>query len=223
MSADEHNENHDHEHGHGHEHDQGLKAMLRYLRHAPDMWSSEVNSAVVARIAPQAGETVMDIGAGIGAGTMVASKSGCTVVAIEPTPYMRRVLGIRRLVARVKDRVRIVDGTAEATTVEATSIDAAWAVNTMHHWTNLDDGIAELARVLAHGGRVLLVDEAFDDPAHPDYANMSARRSEEHDHHFHDVDPAVVEAAMITAGLTVTFAGHDQIAGRPAIVVEGTA
>ena len=221
MSAEENA--HEHAHEHGHEHDQGLKAMVRYLRHAPEMWSSEVNSAVVARIAPRSEETVMDIGAGIGAGTMVAVKSGCTVVAIEPTPYMRRVLGIRRLVARVKDRVRIVDGTAEATTIDAGSIDAAWAVNPMHHWTNLDAGIAEMARVLAPGGRVLLVDEAFDDPAHPDYEKMSESRSEEHTHHFHDVDPAAVEAAMIAADLTVTFAGHDQIAGRPAIVIEGTA
>jgi SAM-dependent methyltransferase len=165
----------------------------------------------------------MDIGAGIGAGTMVAAKSGCTVVAVEPTPYMRRVLGLRRLLGRVQDRVRVVDGTAEATTVERGSIDAAWAVNTMHHWTNLQAGIAELSGVLAPGGRVLLVDEAFDDPKHPDYESMSSRRGEEHSHHFHDVDPAVVADAMKTAGMTVTFAGHDEVAGRPAIVVEGTA
>ncbi len=208
---------------HGHEHDQGLKGMLRYLRHAPDMWKSEVNSAVVARIAPRSGETVMDIGAGIGAGTMVAAKSGCTVVAIEPTPYMRAVLRIRCLLARAQERVRIVDGSAEATTVAAGSIDAAWAVNTMHHWTSLEDGIAELARVLAPGGRVLLVDEAFDDPTHPDFETFGAKRTEEHSHHFHTVDPGVVAEAFKQAGLTVTFAGCDHIAARPSIVVEGSA
>ncbi len=227
MSSDSHShDDHDHghdEHGHGHEHDQGLKGMLRYLRHAPEMWKSEVNTAVVARIAPQPGETVMDIGAGIGAGTMVAARSGCTVVAIEPTPYMRRVLGIRRLAARAQDRVQIVDGTAEATTVAAGSIDAAWAVNTLHHWTNLEGGIAELAQVLAPGGRTLLVDEDFDDPTHPDFETFGAKRLEEHDHHFHTVDPDAVAAAMKAAGLTVTSAGHDQIAGRPAIVIEGFA
>lgn len=218
-----HDHDHDHDHGHGHEHDQGLKGMVRYLRHAPQMWKSDVNSAVVARLAPQSGETVMDIGAGIGAGTMVAAASGCTVVSVEPTPYMRRVLGIRRVLARAQDRIRIVDGTAEATTVAAKSIDAAWAVNTMHHWTSLDAGIAELARVLAPGGRVLLVDEDFDDPTHPDFESFGVKRHEEHSHHFDTVDPDVVASAMKAAGLTVSFAGHDQIAGRPSIVIEGTA
>lgn len=217
----EHHHHGDHDHGHGHEHDQGIKAMLRYMRHAPEMWSSEVNDAVVARIGPRSGETVMDIGAGIGAGTMPAAKTGCTVVAIEPTPYMRRVLSLRRLIMRVKDRVRIVDGTAEATTVDSDSIDAAWAVNTMHHWSDLEAGIAELVRVLAPGGRLLLVDEDFEDPAHPDYETIGAARHEE-DNHFHNVDPDAVAAALTAAGATATFAGNDQIAGVPAIVVEGT-
>ena len=196
--------------------------MLRYLRFAPQMWSSEVNEAVVTRLAPKAGETVMDIGAGAGAGTMVALKSGCTVVAVEPTPYMRRTLGLRRLIGRVGDRLRIVDGSAEATTVEAGSIDAAWAVNTMHHWTNMSAGIAELARVLADGGRTLLVDENFEDPEHPDYEKFGSKRKEEHSHHFDTVDPEAVADAMREAGLSVTSAGFDQIAGRPAIVIEAS-
>jgi ubiquinone/menaquinone biosynthesis C-methylase UbiE len=185
------------------------------------MWSSEVNDAVVARIAPKSGEIAMDIGAGIGAGTMTAAKTGCTVLAIEPTPYMRRTLEVRRLLARMKDRVRVVDGTAEATTVDAGSVDAAWAVNTMHHWTNLEAGIAELVRVLAPGGRLLLVDEDFEDPEHPEYETVGAARQEEHNH-FHNVDPDAVAAALTAAGATVTFAGNDRIAGNPSIVVEGT-
>jgi len=196
--------------------------MFRYLRHAPKMWRSEVNDAVVARLAPTSHETALDIGAGVGAGTMAAVKSGARVVAVEPTPYMRRVLQLRCLVARVGDRVRIVDGTAEATTLDADTIDAGWAVNTMHHWTNLDAGVAELARVIAPGGRVLLVDEDFDDPTHPDFENFGSKRVEDHSHHFPTVDPQVVEAAMTQAGMTVTFAGHDSIAGRPSIVIEAS-
>jgi len=221
MPSESH-DHHDHtEHGHGHEHDQGLKGLLRYMRYAPQMWRSEVNSAVVDRLELHANETAMDIGAGIGAGTMVAVKSGCTVVAVEPTSYMRRVLGARVLAARAGRQVNIVDGTAEATTVAARSIDAAWAVNTMHHWTSLEAGIAELARVLTNGGRVLLVDENFDDPTHPDFDSFGAKRQEEHSHHFRTVDPDVVAEAMKAARITVTFAGHDQIAGRPSIVIEG--
>ncbi len=222
MSADQSHEGHEHDHGHGHDHDQGVKGMLRYLRFAREMWSSEVNEAVVARVAPRPGETAMDIGAGAGAGTMAALKSGCTVVAVEPTPYMRRTLTFRRLIGRVQDRLRIVDGTAEATTVDAASIDAAWAVNTMHHWTNMSAGIAEVARALAPNGRVLLVDENFDDPTHPDYEKFGSKRKEDHSHHFDTVDPEAVAAEMKRAGLTVKSAGFDQIAGRPAIVIEAS-
>ena len=218
----EHGHGEHHHHEHGHTHDQGVKGMLRYLRHAPQMWSSEVNSAVVKRLAPRSGETAMDIGAGIGAGTMVAAKTGCTVMAIEPTPYMRRVLGARRFATRTQDRVKIVDGTAEATTVAAGSIDAAWAVNTMHHWTSLEEGIAELARTIAPGGRVLLVDESFDNPDHPDFEQFGAKCSDEHEHHFHTVDPDMAAAALEAAGMTVIFAGHEDIAGRPSVVIEAS-
>jgi len=209
--------------GHGHGHDQGLRGFLRYLRHAPEMWTSEVNDAVVARLDPQADETVMDIGAGMGAGSMVAARSGCMVMAIEPTPYMRRILGLRARLKRLQHRVHVIDGAAEATGVDDGSIDAAWAVNTMHHWTDMASGVRELARVMAPGGRILLVDEDFDDPAHPDHESFGAGRHEDHSHHFHMVDADEVATVMREAGLSVTSAGKDTIAGRPAIIMEATA
>ena len=219
----QHNQEPGHDHGHGHDHDKGLKGMLRYLRFAPEMWRSEVNEGVVARLALQPSETAMDIGAGIGAGTIAATATGCRVVAVEPTPYMRRILGLRRLMGRVGDQVRIVDGTAEATTVEGASIDAVWAVNTMHHWTDQIAGCREIARILAPGGRVLLVDEDFDDATHPDYDKFGSKRKEDHSHHFETADADAIAAELRRVGLTVGFAGLDQIAGRPSIVIEASA
>ena len=87
----------------------------------------------------------------------------------------------------------------------------------MHHWTDLEAGIAELVRVLTPGGRMLLVDEDFDDPAHPDFESFGAKRQEEHRHEFHTVDPDVVSAALSTAGVTASFAGRQAIVGRPAL------
>jgi ubiquinone/menaquinone biosynthesis C-methylase UbiE len=215
----DHDHDHDgHEHRHGHEHDQGIKAMLRYMRFAREMWHSEVNEAVVGQLAPRRGEVVMDIGAGAGAGTMFAAKTGCSVIAVEPTPYMRRVLQLRSLFQKARKRIRIVDGAAEATGVDADSVNAAWAVNTMHHWSNIEAGIGELARVLAPGGRILLVDENFDDPTHPDFDKFTARK-EEHSHHFTAVAPDAVAAELSKLGLSVEFAAFDQIAGRPGIII----
>ena len=47
------------------------------------MWRSEVNDAVIDLVAPVAGETVVDIGAGMGPGTVRAGARGASVVAVE--------------------------------------------------------------------------------------------------------------------------------------------
>ena len=103
-----------HEHRHGHEHDRGLVAMLRYLRFASEMWRSDVNDAVVDLVAPVAGERVVDIGAGMGPGTVRAARAGASVVAVEPTPYMRWILTARRRVHKARDRITVVDAAAES-------------------------------------------------------------------------------------------------------------
>lgn len=220
---DGHGHGHDDDagHGHGHAHDQGVAGMWRYLGHARSMWRSEVNEAVVARVAPAQGERVVDIGAGAGAGTVRAAATGADVIAVEPTPYMRRVLGVRRLMQRGRSRITVVDGAAEATGIEAESVDAVWAVNSMHHWTDPATAVGELARILRPGGRVLLADEDFDDPDHPDYDSFDERQSD-HRHHFSMIDPDEIAAGLRAAGLDVGLAGKELVAGAPTLVVEAT-
>lgn len=212
---------HAHGHGHGHEHDQGFTAMLRYARFARRMWTSEINDAVVARLAPKPGETVIDIGAGVGAGTMVAAAAGAKVMAVEPTPYMRRILNWRRAASSRRDLVTVVDGSAEATGVANGSANGVWAVNTMHHWVDVDVALGELVRIVAPGGRVLLVDEDFDDPSHPDYESMAERRAR-HSHQFDAADPAAIADRLGAAGFTIGQAGKDTLIGRPVVLVEAT-
>ena len=216
---------HSHGHQHGNEHDRGVKAMVRYARYARLMWRSELNDAVVDLVAPLPGERVVDVGAGAGAATVVAAKRGASVMAVEPTPYMRRVLSGRRLAQRNRAQIRIVDGAAEATGLPDASADAAWAVNTMHHWTDMPAGARELARILAPGGRVVLVDEDFDDPAHPDHERFGGGHGDgdgEGDHAFHMVDADSVASELRAAGLEVSQAGKDDVADRPAIVVKAS-
>ena len=214
-------ERHDHPQGHGHHHDRGWRAVARYVRSSRRMWTSPVNREVITLLDIRADERVLDVGAGMGPGAVLAAQAGARVVAVDPTPFMRLVLGVRRLGQRSRKRIEILDGDAEHLPVTDASVDAAWAVNAMHHWADLDAGIAELRRVLRRGGRLILVDEDFDDPAHQDHERIRARRRK-HDLEFADIDPAVVGAKLAATGFAVEEADKTVLAGRPAKLVRAT-
>ena len=214
-----HGEHHQHGHDHhGHENDRGITGALRYLRWLPQMWRSPINDAVVDLVAPQAGERIVDIGAGMGAGTMRAARTGATVLAVEPTPFVRRVLRVRRLLNTRRTSIEVVDGAAEQIPVDDRTVDAIWAVNTMHHWVDIERGVAEIARVLRPNGRVVLVDEVFTDPSHPDHERFGADHGPEH-HGFTMVEADEVGTLLRAAGLTDVDASNDPVAGRPAVRV----
>ena len=214
----EHGDDHHHDGHHGHQNDQGLSGALRYLRRLPRMWRSDINDAVVDEVAPTAGERVVDIGAGMGAGAFRAAATGAHVVAVEPTPFMRRMLQARRAVSRRRRHLEVAHGTAERLPVEGRSIDAIWAVNTMHHWVDPERGAAEIARALRPGGRVVLVDENFEDPSHPEYERFGSEHGDAH-HGFTMVDAGRMGELLTTVGLTDVDASLRTLAGRPTISI----
>lgn len=138
-------------------------------------------SRAVARLAGvRAGETVVDIGCGPGVAVRHSAKLGATVIGIDPAPVMLRVA---RLTAR-HPRARYALGTAEALPVDDAGADVVWSVATVHHWRDIDQGIAEVARVLRPGGRFLAL-EALSSPGatgiashgwKPDQARQFAER-----------------------------------------------
>jgi ubiquinone/menaquinone biosynthesis C-methylase UbiE len=213
---------HDHAaHGHGHDQDRGLKGFLRYMKMLPKMWRSPVSRDVVRDLALQPGERVVDVGAGMGPATVLAAKAGVSVLAVDPTPYMRRILSVRRLGQRHRKAIRIADGSAESIPADDHSVDALWTVNTMHHWTDLDAAVHELARVLQPGGRLLLVDEDFDAPEHPAFERMQDRRAHRA-HHFAEIDPVAVEAKLVVAGFADVEGSKGTMAARPVKMVRAT-
>jgi SAM-dependent methyltransferase len=85
----------------------------------------------------------------VGAGTGSYEPTDRTVVAVEPAATM--------LDQRPWGSAPAIQGVAEALPFPDSAFDAALAVLTIHHWQDLDRGLAELVRVAA--GRVIL---AFD-------------------------------------------------------------
>lgn len=75
----------------------------------------------------------------IGAGTGSYEPVGRAVVAVEPSDVM--------IGQRPPEAAPCLRGSAEALPLETASVDAAMAVLTIHHWTDLERGLAEMARV----------------------------------------------------------------------------
>jgi SAM-dependent methyltransferase len=75
----------------------------------------------------------------IGAGTGSYEPPGRTVIAVEPSDVMIR--------QRLAGAAPCLQGSAETLPLETASVDAAMAILSAHHWTDLERGFNEMARV----------------------------------------------------------------------------
>jgi ubiquinone/menaquinone biosynthesis C-methylase UbiE len=101
---------------------------------------------------------IADIGAGTGMLAEVFLASGNPVLAVEPNPDMRNEMrpAIERHLGASMPLLQIVDATAEATTLLATSIDIV-AAGRAFHWFDKERALAEFRRILKPGGWVTLI------------------------------------------------------------------
>ena len=170
-----------------HERDKGVRAKISWLLKLPKFWNSPLSKEVIRSIDPQKGENVLDIGAGMGPASVEAASRGAHVVAIDPSRFMRAILGFRRQFQKDPGLITVEAGAAEKIPLSKRSTDVVCAVNAIHHWTDLEGSIEEIARVIAPGGRVLLVDEDFTDPEHPQHET----------HHDHEEEMTKVDVEII--------------------------
>ncbi|MFC9438026.1 class I SAM-dependent methyltransferase [Nocardia sp. NPDC057030] len=91
--------------------------------------------------------TVVNIGAGTG-----SYEPSRTVLAVEPSRVM--------IAQRPVGAAPAVRATAERLPLRTDSVDAALAVLTVHHWTDLECGIAEMTRVARRRVAILTWDHA---------------------------------------------------------------
>jgi SAM-dependent methyltransferase len=92
---------------------------------------------------------VADLGAGTGISSRVIAARGPLVYAIEPNAKMREA-------AAPDERVKWVNGTAEATTLPDASVDVVAAFQAWH-WVDHPAGVVEARRILRPGGRIAAI------------------------------------------------------------------
>jgi ubiquinone/menaquinone biosynthesis C-methylase UbiE len=119
-----------------------------------------VGRGAVARLAADLagvteGDRVVDVGCGPGAAVRRAAGRGATVVGVDPAPVM---LQLARWLTRGGSPITWTEGFAEGVPLPDGSATVLWSIATVHHWSDLDAGLAEARRVLAPRGRLLAIE-----------------------------------------------------------------
>lgn len=120
-------------------------------------------SALAQRLSVPAGKekVILDLGAGTGRfSPSLAEHCDAQVIGVEPSAEMRRVAQQ----VNAHPRVSYIAGRAEGIPLVSQSCDAAFLFLCLHHFTELGTATLEIARVVRHGGPILIRTEFSDRP-----------------------------------------------------------
>lgn len=114
---------------------------------------------LVAKVNPASSDRVLDIGTGAGHTAIAFAPKVQEVVAFDLTPQMLEETR-RNTQAKGITNLRTQQGAAEKLPFEDSSFEIVVCRLTTHHFANLSGALAEMARVLAPGGRLVIVDSS---------------------------------------------------------------
>ena len=112
------------------------------------------SDSFIDMLAPSQGEKILDIGAGKGgvADRVLRASGGAEVYAAEPNE--RRVASMKREFPGIKSSV----ARAESLPFPDSYFDKAYTTMALHHFSDLDSALREVARVLKQGGCFVILE-----------------------------------------------------------------
>lgn len=116
---------------------------------------SELQQEFVAH-ALRGAERVLDAGCGTGRFTLPLAQQGMHVVALDASQHMLDVACRKAQEAGVAHRIEFVVGDVENLEYEDGTFDGALSIAVLRHFASPAQGIAELARVVRPGGRLVV-------------------------------------------------------------------
>jgi ubiquinone/menaquinone biosynthesis C-methylase UbiE len=117
-----------------------------------------INAFAVDTLAPQPTDRVLEIGHGPGTALalLAARVPAGLVVGVDPSREMVVQARQRIRLLSPRGRLALARARAEQLPFAARQFDRVCSVNTLYFWPVLEDALAEIARVLRPGGRVVL-------------------------------------------------------------------
>ena len=133
----------------------GLMAAIRFL------FGRDRSAELAIELSGlRAGERLVDVGCGPGIAVQRARAIGAEAIGVDPAGVMLRVARARwRSDPGVDWRI----GIAESLPVDDGWADVVWSLSTVHHWADVDGGLAEAIRVLAPTGRLVALERRIED------------------------------------------------------------
>lgn len=106
------------------------------------------------------GDRAIDLGCGPGNAVRLAARVGAQATGIDPSTAMLRIARAvtRAASPQVRDRVDWIAAGVEDCPLPDASASAVWTVRSVHHWTDVDAGLAQARRLLRPAGRLIAVE-----------------------------------------------------------------
>lgn len=156
-------------------------------------------------------DRVVDVGCGPGVAVRVAERQGAPAVGVDPSPSMIRLARVLTASRGRSRRIGWLQACAERIALPDGSTTVCWSIASVHHWSDLCAGIAEVHRILEPGGRFVAIERRT-------RATAKGRAS----HGWTPAQAARFAQILRTSGFTDVHAVNHDLGQRGVVAVLGT-